>query len=64
MPSQSRSIRKEELSSLEFNLLQLIHYVSITERQIIKLSSKHVSNYNLSIMIKAESNYIKGYYFT
>ena len=30
---------------------QLMHYVSTTERQLIKLSSKYISNYNLSIMI-------------
>ena len=41
-----------------------MHYVSTAERQLIKLSSKYVSNYNLSITIKAESNYTKSHYFT
>ena len=31
-----------------------MHYVSTAERQIIKLSSKDVSTFNLSIMTKAE----------
>ena len=53
MISQRRSVEKEELNSLEFSFLQLMHYVNTTEMQIIKLSSKDVSNYNLSIMIKA-----------
>ena len=32
-----------------------MHYVSTAERQIIKLSHKHISNYNLSIMTIAEN---------
>ena len=35
-----------------------MHYVSTTERQIIKLSFKDVSHCNLNITIKAESNYL------
>ena len=52
-------MRKKELNSLEFSYLYLIHYVITAERQIIKLSFKHVSNSNLSIKIKVESNHIK-----
>ena len=56
-------MRKEELNSLEFSFLWLMHYVNTTERQIIKFSSKDVGNYNLGITIKQKDNYIMAYYF-
>ena len=42
---------------------QLMQYVSTAERQIVKLSSKDISNYNWIIRMKAESNHIKAYHF-
>ena len=44
--------KKEELINLRFSFLQLTHYVSTTERQIIKLSFKYMGTFNLSSMIK------------
>ena len=37
-----------------------MHYVSTTEKQIIKLSSKYISNLSLYSMIKAEGQLHKG----
>ena len=34
-----------------------MHYVSTAERQIIKLSYKYISNFNLSSMIKCKAIY-------
>ena len=37
-----------------------MHYVSTAERQIIKLSYKYISSYNLSTRVKAEGQLYKG----
>ena len=50
--------QKEELSSLEFDYLQLMCYVSTMERQIIKLRSNYVISSNLSIRVKVEGQFI------
>ena len=52
--------KKRRGNSLEFSYLQLMHYVSTAERQIVKLSSKYVSTYILSTMIKQKKQLHKG----